>query len=81
MVTAKIAPITVTKIIPPSVRPNHNIANGTQAMEGMDCNPKTRDPTVWLMTSTLAIKIPNTIPPEIAIANPIDNRHILVAIP
>jgi hypothetical protein len=33
------------------------------------------------MTSTLAINIPSTIPPPIAIANPIANLHILVAIP
>ena len=46
MVTAKIAPIAVTKIIPPSVKPNQRIANGTQAIEGIDCNPKTREPTV-----------------------------------
>ena len=46
MVTAKIAPIAVTKIIPPSVKPNHSIAIGTQAMEGIDCNPKTKEPTV-----------------------------------
>ena len=36
MVTANIAPIAVTKIIPESVKPNHRIASGTQAMDGID---------------------------------------------
>ena len=46
IVTAKIAPIAVTKIIPPSVNPNQRIASGTHATEGIDCNPKTKEPTV-----------------------------------
>ena len=81
IVTAKIAPIAVTKIIPTSVSPNQRIASGTHAIDGIDCNPKTKEPTVWLITSTLAMKIPKTTPPLIAIANPIDNLHMLVAIP
>ena len=81
MVTAKIAPIAVTKIIPPSVNPNQRIASGTHAIEGIDCNPKTNEPTVWLIISILAIKIPKTTPPAIAMANPIDNLHKLVAMP
>ena len=40
MVTANIAPIAVTKIIPVSVRPNQRIASGTQAIDGIDCNPR-----------------------------------------
>jgi len=32
MVTANIAPMAVTKIIPESVKPNHRIASGTQEL-------------------------------------------------
>ena len=46
IVTAKIAPIAVTNIIPESDRPNHKIASGTQATEGIDCNPSTSEPMV-----------------------------------
>ena len=46
IVTAKIAPTAVTKIIPASVSPNHNIANGTHATDGIDCNPRTSEPIV-----------------------------------
>ena len=46
IVTANIAPIAVTKIIPESVKPNHRIASGTQATEGIDCNPSTSEPIV-----------------------------------
>ena len=46
IVTANIAPIAVTKTIPASDNPNHRIASGTQATEGMDCKPSTRDPIV-----------------------------------
>ena len=46
IVTAKIAPIAVTKIIPESVRPNHNIASGTHATDGIDCKPRTKEPIV-----------------------------------
>ena len=46
MVTANIAPIAVTKTIPASDNPNHRIASGTQATEGMDCQPSTSDPIV-----------------------------------
>ena len=74
-------PFAVTKMIPPSVSPNQRIASGTQAIEGIDCNPKTKEPTVWLITSIRAMKIPRITPPVIAIANPIDNLHMLVAIP
>ena len=48
MVTANIAPMAVTKIIPESVKPNHRIASGTQAMDGIDCSPRTNEPIVWL---------------------------------
>ena len=46
IVTAKIAPIAVTKIIPDSDHPNHRSASGTQATEGIDCNPSTSEPIV-----------------------------------
>jgi len=46
IVTANIAPIAVTKIIPASLIPNQINANGTQAIDGIDCNPKTKDPIV-----------------------------------
>ena len=46
IVTAKIAPIAVTKMIPASVSPNHSMANGTHATDGIDCNPRTNEPIV-----------------------------------
>ena len=46
IVTAKIAPIAVTKIIQASVKPNHSMANGTHATDGIDCNPRTNEPIV-----------------------------------
>ena len=46
IVTAKIAPIAVTKIIPESVKPNQSIASGTQAIDGIDSNPSTNEPIV-----------------------------------
>ena len=46
IVTAKMAPITVTKIIPASVTPNHIRASGTHATEGIDCKPSTNEPIV-----------------------------------
>ena len=52
MVTAKTAPTAVTNMIPASFSPNHSMASGTHATDGIDCNPKTRDPTVWLTAST-----------------------------
>ena len=81
MVTANIAPMAVTKIIPVSVRPNQRIASGTQATDGIDCSPRTREPIVWLTVSTLAMKIPSTRPPAIAIAKPITSRNKLVPMP
>jgi len=81
IVTANIAPIATTKIIPVSVRPNQRMASGTQAMDGIDCSPRTKEPIVWLTVSTHAIKIPSTKPPAIAIVRPIPSLNKLVPIP
>ncbi len=81
MVTANRAPATVTKIIPASVRPNQIIANGAHATDGIDCNPKIIEPMVSFTVWTLAMKIPNAMPPNAAIANPAANLQRLVPIP
>ena len=75
------APMAVTKIIPESVNPNQRIASGTQAIDGIDCNPRTKEPIVWLTVSTLAINIPSISPPTIAIDNPTASLSKLVPIP
>lgn len=58
----KVEPMSTTKMIPRSARPNHRIAKGSQTMLGSDCKPSTTPPTVSSTHLHEAQAIPIAIP-------------------
>ncbi len=62
MVIERTAPITTTKRIARSFRPNQRRDKGNQQMLGRVCIPRTREPTVSSSHRHLPVSIPKGIP-------------------
>jgi hypothetical protein len=51
------APITTTRVMALSLRCSSRMANGSHAMEGIDCRPTRSDPTARRASSIRAMRI------------------------
>jgi hypothetical protein len=78
IITEKTELITTTNNIPKSFNPISNIANGTQATLGKDCNPTAKELIVFPKPGNFTMAKPIAIPIAIEIANPITRRYIVI---
>jgi hypothetical protein len=69
-----------TNKIPKSFSPINNIAKGTHATLGKDCNPTAKELIVFPNPGNFTMANPTATPVVMDIANPITRRYIVIAI-
>src|SRR6266540_1404380 len=77
--TAGSAPMITTNSMARSFSPNHRMARGSQAIDGSDCNPRMRLPTLRWTKSDPTMARPTSVPSTIEMPNPTARRNRLRA--